>query len=166
MPKEEITIAEMFKSTGYTTGHVGKWHLGYTPETMPNGQGFDSSYGHMGGCIDNYSHFFYWVPPNRHDLWRDGKEIWEDGAYFGNSMVREAERIHRSKTSGNPFFLYWAINWPHYPLQGTDKWRSYYENAKLPTPETNTQHSSLAWMRLLVKLLTTWKRSSFARTRS
>lgn len=135
MPKEEITIAEMLKSAGYTTGHVGKWHLGYTPETMPNGQGFDSSYGHMGGCIDNYSHFFYWVPPNRHDLWRDGKEIWEDGAYFGNSMVREAKAfIDRSKTSGNPFFLYWAINWPHYPLQGTDKWRSYYENAKLPHP--------------------------------
>ena len=104
MPKEEITIAEMLKSAGYTTGHVGKWHLGYTPETMPNGQGFDSSYGHMGGCIDNYSHFFYWVPPNRHDLWRDGKEIWEDGAYFVNSMVREAKAfIDRSKTSGNPF---------------------------------------------------------------
>ena len=115
---------------------LGNGTLGYTPETMPNGQGFDSSYGHMGGCIDNYSHFFYWVPPNRHDLWRDGKEIWEDGAYFGNSMVREAKAfIDRSKTSGNPFFLYWAINWPHYPLQGTDKWRSYYENAKLPTPK-------------------------------
>jgi len=25
---------------------------------MPNGQGFDYSFGHMGGCIDNYSHFF------------------------------------------------------------------------------------------------------------
>jgi len=68
MPTSEVTIAEMLKQAGYATGHVGKWHLGYTPETMPNGQGFDSSFGHMGGCIDNYSHFFYWQGPNRHDL--------------------------------------------------------------------------------------------------
>lgn len=133
LPVEEVTIAEMLKSAGYTTGHVGKWHLGYTPETMPNGQGFDSSFGHMGGCIDNYSHFFYWVPPNRHDLWRDGVEIWEDGIFFGDSMVRECNAfIDRSKESKKPFFLYWAINWPHYPLQGTDKWREHYKG--LPSP--------------------------------
>ena len=133
MPASEVTIAEMLKAAGYTTGHVGKWHLGYTPETMPNGQGFDSSYGHMGGCIDNYSHFFYWVPPNTHDLWRDGKEIWEDGVFFGDSMVREAKAfIDRYKASKQPFFLYWAINWPHYPLQGTAKWREHYKN--LPHP--------------------------------
>ena len=42
--------------------------LGYSLETMPLAQGFDSSFGHMGGCIDNYSHFFYWAGPNRHDL--------------------------------------------------------------------------------------------------
>ena len=133
LPTEEVTIAEILKAAGYTTGHVGKWHLGYTPETMPNGQGFDSSYGHMGGCIDNYSHFFYWVPPNLHDLWRDGKEIWEDGVFFGDSMEREAKAfIDRSKESQKPFFLYWAINWPHYPLQGTEKWRQHYKD--LPHP--------------------------------
>jgi len=60
MPPTEVTIAEMLKSAGYATAHIGKWHLGYTPETMPNGQGYDYSFGHMGGCIDNYSHFFYW----------------------------------------------------------------------------------------------------------
>ena len=41
MPSAKVTIAEHLKSNGYRTGHVGKWHLGYTPETMPNGQGFD-----------------------------------------------------------------------------------------------------------------------------
>ncbi|NOR66967.1 MAG: sulfatase-like hydrolase/transferase, partial [Woeseiaceae bacterium] len=48
MPSEQVTIAEMMKSAGYATGHVGKWHLGYTPETMPNVQGYDYSFGHMG----------------------------------------------------------------------------------------------------------------------
>jgi arylsulfatase A-like enzyme len=89
MPGAEVTIAEMLRDGGYVTGHVGKWHLGYTPETMPNQQGFDYSFGHMGGCIDNYSHFFYWSGPNRHDLWRNEKEVWEDGRFFGDLMTEE-----------------------------------------------------------------------------
>ena len=60
MPGEQVTIAEIFKKAGYSTAQIGKWHLGYSDETMPLAQGFDYSFGHMGGCIDNYSHFFYW----------------------------------------------------------------------------------------------------------
>ncbi|MFP6887053.1 MAG: sulfatase-like hydrolase/transferase, partial [Opitutales bacterium] len=142
MPTEEVTIAETLKAAGYATGHIGKWHLGYTPETMPNGQGFDSSYGHMGGCIDNYSHFFYWVPPNLHDLWRDGVEIWEDGEYFGDLMVRECKTFI-DKNQEKPFFLYWAINWPHYPLQGTTKWREHYKNHPHPRDKYGAFVSSM-----------------------
>lgn len=131
MPSDRVTIAEAMKEAGYTTGHIGKWHLGFTPETMPNGQGFDYSYGHMGGCIDNYSHFFYWNGPNRHDLYENGKEIWEDGAYFPDLMQQKADEfITRSKDK--PFFMYYAINLPHYPLQPTAKWREHYRN--LPHP--------------------------------
>ena len=75
LPAEQITMAEMFKAAGYATAHIGKWHLGYTPDQMPNAQGFDYSFGHMGGCIDNFSHFFYWQGPNRHDLYRNGQEV-------------------------------------------------------------------------------------------
>jgi len=131
MPTEQITIAEMMKSAGYATGHIGKWHLGYTPETMPNGQGYDYSFGHMGGCIDNYSHFFYWQGPNRHDLWRNGQEVWHEGEFFGDLMVDECRKFidgHRDE----PFFLYWAINMPHYPLQGIEKWRKKYEHLEDP----------------------------------
>ncbi|MFP6575264.1 MAG: sulfatase-like hydrolase/transferase [Pirellulaceae bacterium] len=131
MPASQVTMAEMFKAAGYATGHVGKWHLGYVPETMPNAQGFDDSFGHMGGCIDNYSHFFYWNGPNRHDLWRNGKEIWEDGKFFPQLMVREAERFVDAHQE-QPFFLYWAINVPHYPLQGTENWRKRYQHLKPP----------------------------------
>ncbi|MCA8997277.1 MAG: sulfatase-like hydrolase/transferase, partial [Planctomycetaceae bacterium] len=108
MPTDEVTLAEYLKSHGYSTGHVGKWHLGYTPETMPNGQGYDSSFGHMGGCIDNYSHFFYWNGPNRHDLWRNGQEIWADGQFFPDLMVQEC-RTFIDAQGEKPFFLYWAI---------------------------------------------------------
>jgi arylsulfatase A-like enzyme len=91
MPSDRITIAEALKKEGYTTAHIGKWHLGFSPETMPNAQGFDYSFGHMGGCIDNYSHFFYWDGPNRHDLFKNGVEVWHDGQYFPDLMLKEAE---------------------------------------------------------------------------
>jgi len=131
MPSSEITLAELLRNNGYSTGHIGKWHLGFTPETMPNGQGFDYSFGHMGGCIDNYSHFFYWSGPNRHDLWRQGKEIWRDGEYFGDLMVSECNSFI-SKNKSTPFFIYWAINWPHYPLQATNKWREKFQGLAHP----------------------------------
>ena len=131
MPTEQVTMAEMFKAAGYVTAQVGKWHLGYVPATMPNGQGFDYSFGHMGGCIDNYSHFFYWSGPNRHDLWRNGKEVFADGQFFPDLMVREAtEFIKENKEK--PFFMYWPINTPHYPVQGTDKWRKRYAHLDAP----------------------------------
>jgi arylsulfatase A-like enzyme len=133
MPSSEVTLAEMLKAKGYATGHVGKWHLGYTPETMPNAQGFDHSFGHMGGCIDNYSHFFYWNGPNRHDLWENGTEIWRDGQYFGDLMTEQVTSFI-DKNREQPFFLYWAINWPHYPLQGTEKWRKAYADKGLEHP--------------------------------
>ncbi len=131
LPSSEVTMAEVFKQAGYATGHVGKWHLGHSPETMPNGQGFDSSFGHLGGCIDNYSHYFYWNGPNRHDLWRDGEEIWRDGEFFPDLMVDECLRFIDRQNS-RPFFLYWAINLPHYPLQGTDRWREHYQHLDPP----------------------------------
>lgn len=131
MPASQITIAEELKANGYATAHIGKWHLGYTPETMPNGQGFDYSFGHMGGCIDNYSHFFYWNGPNRHDLHRNGEEVFHDGQYFPDLMVDELN-AYVDRTKDKPWFIYWAINVPHYPYQGDKKWLKYYEDLPYP----------------------------------
>ena len=131
LPPEEITMAEMFKAGGYVTAHVGKWHVGYTPETLPRSQGFDLSFGHMGGCIDNYSHFFYWNGPNVHDLWLDGVEVFRDGEFFPDLMVGEASRfmeINRDR----PFFIYYALNQPHYPYQGDAKWLEHFKDLPYP----------------------------------
>ena len=131
MPGEQVTIAEMFRKAGYRTAHIGKWHLGYTPETMPNAQGFDESFGHMGGCIDNWSHFFYWNGPNRHDLWHNGVEVWRDGIFFPDLMVEQTKQFVSDDRS-KPFFIYWPINVPHYPLQGSEEWRERYSHLKHP----------------------------------
>jgi arylsulfatase A len=133
MPGSQYTLAELFKAGGYKTGHIGKWHLGYSPETMPNQQGFDYSFGFMGGCIDSYSHYYFWGGPNQHDLWRNGVEIWEPGKYFPDLMVDEAGKF-MEENKKNPFFIYFAINMPHYPLQGETKWIEYYKNKGMPMP--------------------------------
>ncbi len=133
MPVEQITIAEMLSKAGYATAHIGKWHLGYTDATMPNAQGFEYSFGHMGGCIDNFSHFFYWQGPNRHDLWRQGKEVFEDGKYFPALMVHEASAF-MEKNKNNPFFIYFAMNVPHYPYQGHADWLAYYKKQGVKYP--------------------------------
>jgi arylsulfatase A len=131
MPSEQVTIAEMMKTDGYATAHIGKWHLGYSEKTRPLNQGFDYSFGHMGGCIDNYSHFFYWAGPNQHDLWENGKEIYRDGEYFPDMAVDKAQ-TYIKEHKDQPFFMYVALNTPHYPLQPTKKWREYYKDLPMP----------------------------------
>jgi len=42
---KEITIAEVLKQAGYTTGIIGKWHLGDQAPFLPTKQGFDYFYG-------------------------------------------------------------------------------------------------------------------------
>ena len=131
MPSSQITIAEELKKSGYATAHVGKWHLGHSEQTIPNGQGFDHSFGHLVGCIDNYSHFFYWSGPNKHDLWRNGKEVFHNGEFFPDLMVKEAgEFIDQNKEK--PFFIYFALNTPHYPYQGSPEWLEHYKDLPYP----------------------------------
>jgi len=133
MPTEQITMAELFEPAGYRTAAIGKWHLGHTPEKLPNGQGFDYFFGHQRGCIDNYSHYFFWSGPNLHDLYQNEKEIYRPGEFFGDLMVKEVKQF--AQPSAEPFFIYWAINMPHYPYQGNPKWLEHYESLESPRKE-------------------------------
>ncbi|WP_068113366.1 sulfatase-like hydrolase/transferase [Tropicimonas marinistellae] len=38
---DDVTLGELFKSVGYNTTYVGKWHLGPEPVSQPQNQGFD-----------------------------------------------------------------------------------------------------------------------------
>lgn len=131
MRGDEVTIAEAFQKSGYATGHVGKWHLGEGDDQLPSAQGFDSWFGHLQGCIDNYSHFFYWSGPNRHDLWDNGSESHLPGQYFPDLMADRCSRFMEENRE-QPWLLYWAFNAPHYPYQGTPGWLKTYD--ALPTP--------------------------------
>jgi arylsulfatase A-like enzyme len=92
--------------------------------SRPEDHGFDEWLGFMAGCVDYYSHIFYWgmnqpgpgINPT-HDLWHNGREIWRNGEYITDMITREAVSfIRRQAGSGKPFFLYVPYNAPHYPM--------------------------------------------------
>jgi arylsulfatase A-like enzyme len=115
MPLDEVTIAEVLKEQGYSTGIFGKWHLGAAVENGPLEQGFDTFYGFRGGFIDNYVHYFL-HGKGFHDLWSNKEEIFERNQYFPSLMTEKAiEFIDKNKDQ--PFLLYAAFNLPHYPEQ-------------------------------------------------
>jgi len=133
LPVGGFTLPRMFQAAGYTTAHIGKWHLGIGAGCQPLQQGFDYSFGFLGGCIDNYSHFDYWDGANRQDLWENGKRVRLPGQFFPDLIVQKAEAFldaHKQQ----PFFMYFAINVPHYPYQGDPKWLDYYKEKNVAYP--------------------------------
>ena len=130
----EQTIASVLKTQGYATGIFGKWHLGSSQETVPNAHGFDRYVGFHSGCIDYYSHRYYWGEPrtvNYHDLWRDRTEVFEDGTYFTELITREAKNFV-TENRNRPFFMYMPFNGVHYPMHAP---RKYVERFPQLEPE-------------------------------
>jgi arylsulfatase A-like enzyme len=139
----EKTIATLLKGAGYDTGLCGKWHLGSTPETVPNAHGFNSFYGFLEGCVDFYSHRFYWGEPRRpnfHDLWRNREEIFEDGQYLTERIGQEAVSFI-TRPRRDPFFLYTAFNAVHYPMHAPAR---YVERFAKLDPERRMYAAMLA----------------------
>jgi arylsulfatase A len=130
MPLNELTIAEVLKANGYKTGLFGKWHLGAALEYGPLEQGFDTFYGHRGGFIDNYVHYFL-HGKGFHDLWSNNVEIFERGKYYPSLMTEKAiDFIEENQKQ--PFFLYIAFNLPHYPEQPDSQFISVNSHLKEP----------------------------------
>jgi arylsulfatase A len=108
---QERTIGDLFKKGGYTTGLIGKWHLGTIgPEYHPNSRGFDEFIGFRGGGSDYYKWRLYYN--------RDMKEA--DGRYLTDVFTEEAIGFIRRHQAA-PFFLHLAYNAPHAPHQAPEE---------------------------------------------
>jgi arylsulfatase A-like enzyme len=90
----------------------------------------------MAGCIDFYSHIFYWGA-NRpgpslnptHDLWEDNEEIWRNGEYFTELIAKKAiEYIREMSKLDKPFFLYIPFNAPHYPMHAPQEYMDRFDD--------------------------------------
>ena len=137
MELEEITIAEALKPAGYTSCHIGKWHLG-ADDWYPDRQGFDFN---IGGCdLGQPPSYFdpYFrknqgsiptLPPRKENEYLTDREADEAVGFI---------RQHKDK----PFFLYMAHYAVHTPIQGKKDLIEKYE-AKTPTDQKNPTYAAM-----------------------
>ncbi len=108
IPTDEVTLAELLKTRGYTTACIGKWHLGSEPDFWPGRHGFDHFFGLL------YSNDMNPASP----LYRNGEVVEKppvDQTTLTERYTKEAiDFIERSKEK--PFFLYLPHTMPHVPL--------------------------------------------------
>jgi len=118
----EVTIADLLKNADYTTGLIGKWHLGsFDMRYHPKNRGFDETICFRGGMHDYFS-------------WRleyDERVVRSDGRYLTDVWTEEAiDFIKRNQKQ--PFFLHLTYNAPHTPLQvPQDELKVFEENEDL-----------------------------------
>ncbi len=126
------TIATALKKLGYSTGICGKWHLGLKEECRPNSNGFDEFSGFLAGCLDYYSHIFYYGMADgntnpTHDLWENETEVYSNGEYLTEYITRKSVEFINTHHN-EPFMLYVAYNAPHYPMHAPEKYLKRFEN--------------------------------------
>ena len=106
LPKSEITLPEILKDAGYTTGMVGKWHLGHYDEHWPTVHGFDEffgvAYSNDMQPFDLYHHKTVVQTP------ADQRELTKRYAAAASQFIAD--------NADTPFFLYYAETFPHIPL--------------------------------------------------
>jgi arylsulfatase A-like enzyme len=109
LPAEDITLAEMLMASGYRTAMIGKWHMGDRSPSLPNDMGFDQ---YVGARYSNDMTPFA--------LYRDNEvevEAPVDQTTMDTIYTREAVSfLAQQGDAEQPFFLYFAHNFPHVPL--------------------------------------------------
>ncbi len=127
--ENEVTLGQLLKDNGYSTGMFGKWHLGDNYPYRPEDRGFDEVYRHGGGGVGQ-------TP----DVWDNA---YFDGSYFHNGTVvpakgfctdvffRQAKSFMKEQVeAGKPFFAYISTNAPHGPLHCPQKYLDMYSGQK------------------------------------
>jgi arylsulfatase A len=109
LPLEENTIAEVFKSKGYRTAIIGKWHLG-GGESAPSAHGFDVRVPNWDGCCPRGG---YHAPFKMEGI------SFKDGDYLTDRLADEALKFIED-TTDQPFFLYLSHFAVHDPIQGRE----------------------------------------------
>lgn len=117
-----ITLADVLKSAGYSTGAFGKWHLGTQPQFHPLVRGFDDFYGFLAGA-----HSF--LPPKSDEpvfsTVMRGHDPLIEPEYLTDAIAREASR-YIADHAGEPFFVYVPFNAVHTPIEATEKYQERF----------------------------------------
>lgn len=112
LPLGEKFVGDRLKSLGYTTGLIGKWHLGYPEDFQPMKRGFDHFYGLLQGSRG----YFPMKKASPHQgFFDDGKPTPEAG--YTTDRIGDGACAFIEKHKDKPFFLFVSFTAPHGPLQ-------------------------------------------------
>jgi arylsulfatase A-like enzyme len=128
----ETTLAQHLKTAGYTTGIVGKWHLGDTsPEFMPTARGFDFAMGTVGNLGEGKGPSFY-----------RGKELVEDlaGAPVTSPVYARESVNFMEANQAKPWLLMLSFNAVHSPHVSSEKWLEKFKHL----PKHDAAYAALA----------------------
>lgn len=120
MRSEEVTIAEILRDAGYSTGIFGKWHNGEQYPHNPQGQGFDTFFGFSSGHWNNYFDT---------QVESEGETVRTTGFITDVLTDQAIEFIHENQD--DPFLCYVPYNAPHGPFQVPDKYFNKYKSGGL-----------------------------------
>ena len=121
LPREETTLAELFRDAGYVTAHVGKWHLG-TAAFYPETQGFDVNIGGtFWGAPATFFHPFSgkWNDRSSEIRYVPGLGNSGESNYLPDRLTDEALKII-STNRNRPFFLNLWFHTVHSPIEAPD----------------------------------------------
>lgn len=144
LTENTVTLAEVLKQAGYSTGMTGKWHVSETialekekhlkwlahqenfgpfsdTAQYPLARGFDKFYGNIWGVVDYFDPFSL----------VNGKEQVLDvpSDYYHTDAISDSAvaYVQQFSKKDNPFFLYIAHTAPHWPLQALPEDIARYE---------------------------------------
>jgi len=123
----ERTIAEILKDRGYSTAHVGKWHLGLPTKNRskptPSHHGFDYWFTTWNNASPSHK--------NPNNFIRNGEAVGPLEGYSCQLVADEAiDWLDNHRHPKAPFFLNIWFHEPHAPIAAPDKIVSTYGELK------------------------------------
>ncbi len=140
LPLQEITIAEQLRKFGFSTLHVGKWHLG-EEGNHPEDQGFDQNIG--GNDLGQPPSYFdpYLAKNASEDYVLKNVPPRKEGEFLTDREGDEIVKFLKEK-SRDPFFIHWAPYAVHTPIMGPEDLVEKYRK-KAPKIQRNPTYAAL-----------------------
>ncbi|WP_430931159.1 sulfatase-like hydrolase/transferase [Saccharicrinis sp. 156] len=152
MKKEEITLAEVLKKEGYTTGHFGKWHLGAISNTILDGRrgGAETKYlstpwdNGFDECFSTEQAVPTWNPMENQSLKNPTRYWTAPGVYETENLKGDDSRVimdralpfmQKAVADEKPFFTVIWFHTPHSPVVAGPKYLDMYKEY-----DENKQH--------------------------
>ena len=120
--RSEITVAQLLKSAGYATCHVGKWHcngmFNSPQQPQPGDHGFDHWFSTQNNALPSHRNPVNFV--------RTGTPVGPLDGYSSTLIVEEAMQWLKERKGEQPFCLFVWFHSPHEPVATADTFVKMY----------------------------------------